>query len=207
MRGHSKIAKPRDAEKRLMKLGWDNPPDALLTALNTYLPDPTPPEIMTTDEARIDLLDAAHGQGMTCISCHGAHKEEPQHTAVTACLSCHADDHSQSYEDSPHYTLWQAELAGDAPTGSGVTCATCHMPQTEKKGVAVTNHNQNDTLRPNEKMLRPVCMNCHGLEFAIDALADPELIARNFSGHPSRSVDSVGWAVKRVEPSEQGANQ
>ena len=32
-------------------------------------------------------------------------------------------------------------------------------------------HNQNDGLQPNEKMIRPVCMSCHGLGFSIDALA------------------------------------
>lgn len=207
MRDHSKISKPRDVKKRLKKLGWKEPPEALIAALETYLADPQAPAVMTTDEARIDLLDDAHGQGMTCVSCHTPHKEEPQETAVSACLSCHGDDHSQSYEGSPHDALWQAELAGDAPVGSGVTCATCHMPQAEKKGVALTNHNQNDNLRPNEKMIRSVCLECHGLGFAIDALADPALIANNFSGQPSRHIESIDWALKRVEPPENGANQ
>lgn len=207
MRGHSKISKPRDPEKRLKKLGWTDPPEAMIAALETYLADPDVPATMTTDTARVDLLDDAHGRDMTCTSCHGPHREEPQQTAVTACLSCHGDEHSQAYQDSPHAALWQAELAGALPPGSGVTCATCHMPQSEKKGAAVTNHNQNDTLRPNEKMIRPVCMDCHGLSFAIDALADPALIANNFSGPASRHIDSIDWALKRVEPPEQGANQ
>lgn len=207
MRSHSKIAKPRDAKKRLKKLGWKNPPDIIVTALDAYATDPQRPVLMTTGEARIDLLDQAHGQDVTCISCHGPHNEDPQYTAVEACLTCHGDDHSQNYQDSAHAAAWNAERAGFQPAGSGVTCATCHMPQTEKKGVAVTNHNQNDTLRPNEKMIRSVCMTCHGLGFAIDALADPALIANNFSSQPNRHVDSIDWALKRVEPPEQGANQ
>lgn len=207
MRGHAKIAKQRDVQKRLKALGWKDPPEALVASLETYLTDPGMPQAMRTDEARVTLTPDAHGQDMTCISCHSPHREEPDVTAVTACLTCHGDDHSQSYEDSPHADLWHAELAGTAAPGTGVTCATCHMPQAEAKGMAVTNHNQNDTLRPNEKMIRPVCLECHGLGFGIDALADPALIANNFSGQPNRHVESIDWAISRVEPPEQGSNQ
>jgi hypothetical protein len=61
------------------------------------------------------------------------------------------------------------------------------------------NHNQNDTLRPNEKMIRPVCMACHNLEFSIDALADKALIENNFSGQPSEHIPSIDWSLKRVK--------
>ncbi len=165
---------------------------------------------MSPDEARVVLngdAGAAHGQGMTCNSCHMPHKEEPEFSAVEACLTCHSDDHSLAYESSPHAALWQAELAGDADAGTGVTCATCHLPQSEKGGMTLTNHNQNDNLRPNEKMIRSVCQSCHGLGFAIDALGDPALITSNFNGQPTRHIESLDWALKRVEPSEQGANQ
>ena len=81
------------------------------------------------------------------------------------------------------------------------------MPQSERKGVVTTNHNQNDTLRPNEKMIRPVCMECHSLEFAIDALADPNLVERNFAGTPDRHIESIDWAVSRVDQPDEGANQ
>jgi predicted CXXCH cytochrome family protein len=207
MRGHAKIAKPRDPAKRLKKLGWSDPPEALVAALETYLSDPRPPASMTTQEARVPLQEDAHGQDVTCTSCHKPHQEDRNFSAVTACLTCHADDHSTAYTDSPHHALWQAELAGEAAPGSGVTCATCHMPQREQKGQILTNHNQNDTLRPNEKMIRPVCQSCHGLGFAIDALAEPALISSNFSGQPAHHIDSIDWALKRVEPPEQGANQ
>lgn len=207
MRQHPEIAKPRDAKKTLKSLGWKDAPEALITAMNTYLNDPTPPAQMSTNDALVPVKEDAHGLDVTCSSCHSPHKEEPQHTAVTACLSCHDDQHSTSYPDSPHFALWQAEMLGDGVPGSGVTCATCHMPQTEKKGLAVTNHNQNDTLRPNEKMIRAVCLDCHGLGFAIDALADPALIANNFSGQPIAHIESIDWAIRRVEPSGQGANQ
>jgi hypothetical protein len=55
----------------------------------------------------------------------------------------------------------------------------------------ITQHNQNDTLRPTSRMLRAVCLNCHGPAFAIDALADRELARRNFTGKPSRHVESL----------------
>jgi hypothetical protein len=58
-------------------------------------------------------------------------------------------------------------------------------------------HNQSDNLRPNEKMLRPVCTQCHGLEFSIDALADVELVRHNFNGAPGIHVPSVDLAVER----------
>ncbi|MEL6265848.1 MAG: NrfA- nitrite reduction protein, partial [Pseudomonadota bacterium] len=69
------------------------------------------------------------------------------------------------------------------------------------------NHNQNDVLRPNEKMIRPVCMDCHGLGFAIDALADPDLVSSNFRGRPETRIESIEWATRRVREKAGGANQ
>ena len=143
-------------------------------------------------------LDTVHG----CNSCHGAHEFNTQKAAVEGCLSCHNDEHSLAYNDSPHNALWQKELSGEGLPGTGVTCATCHMPRTTKKvgGKMITSveHNQNHFLRPNEKMIRPICMSCHGLEFSIDALSDPELIKNNFNGKPGIHIESVDWATKRT---------
>jgi hypothetical protein len=58
----------------------------------------------------------------------------------------------------------------------------------------VVEHNQSATLSPNSKMIRPACLHCHGLGFAIDALADEGLIERNFDAHPTVTVDSVALA-------------
>ena len=68
---------------------------------------------------------------------------------------------------------------------------------TGNRDTIATNHNQNDTLRPNEKMIRPVCLDCHGLEFSLDALADAALVERNFTGTPTVHVESVEWAMRR----------
>ncbi len=56
-------------------------------------------------------------------------------------------------------------------------------------------------------MIRPTCLECHSLEFAIDALADPELVNSNFSGQPNRHIESLDWALKRVTQPTEGANQ
>jgi hypothetical protein len=70
----------------------------------------------------------------------------------------------------------------------------------EKKAgtiIVKVNHNQNDNLRPNEKMIRPVCMQCHSLDFSIDALADEKLILNNFAHPPTEHIPSIDWALKR----------
>ena len=142
--------------------------------------------------------DAAHRQ-LDCASCHGSHDFDPRAAAYSACIQCHDDDHTRAYQGSAHFTTWQRELSGVAAAGTGVSCATCHMPRLEDgdRGHLVE-HNQSATLTPNEKMLRPVCQQCHGLPFAIDALADRELIERNFTGAPAGHVPSTDWALQRA---------
>ncbi len=88
------------------------------------------------------------------------------------------------------------------PKGSGVTCATCHMPRQSvedewENEITIVNHNQNDNLRPNEKMIRSVCSSCHGLRFTIDALADETLVRKNFRGKPQTHIESIDWVLRR----------
>ncbi|GIT90469.1 NrfA- nitrite reduction protein [Jannaschia pagri] len=207
MRRHPELANPRDPERMLKRLGWSEPPEMVVSALEDYLADPAPAPLMSTSEARVDLHAEAMGRDLTCATCHAPHEQDLSFASTGACLTCHSDDHSLAYEDSAHHDLVLAEMAGDLPPGSGVTCATCHMSTSERRGVVMTNHNQNDTLRPNEKMIRPVCMSCHSLEFSIDALADADLVQRNFQGTPDRHIESIDWAVKRVDQPDQGSNQ
>ena len=207
MRRHPEIAKPRKVERQLKELGWKEPPESVIAALEDYLDDPSPAPEMSTAEARVTLKPDAHGETLTCMSCHGPHEQDLQFARVGACLGCHADEHSLSYETSPHHEISQAEIRGLSEPGTGVTCATCHMPGAVRKGAVTTNHNQNDTLFPNEKMIRPVCMECHGLGFAIDALADPALVRNNFSGQPDRHIESIDWAVNRVEQPADAGNE
>ncbi len=157
---------------------------------------------MRPEMARASMKTDAHGRELGCGTCHGAHRVDTRHAAVAACLECHDDRHTRAYRDSKHAALWQAELAGRGAPGSGVSCATCHLPREHRKdgelaGVRVQ-HNQNANLRPNEKMARGVCLQCHGLGFTLDALADAELVQRNFTGRPARHVESLDLAAARL---------
>lgn len=153
---------------------------------------------ITPAESKLAFKQESFSQQHSCNACHSAHEFNPKQASFESCVSCHADEHTQAYENSPHGMLWQKELKGELPDGSGVSCASCHMPRTEDAdGNIFVQHNQNDNLRPNEKMIRSVCMNCHSLEFSIDALADDELIKNNFSGKPGIHIESIDWATKR----------
>ncbi len=161
---------------------------------------------MRPREARLPMKEQARNIELSCGSCHGGDPKglkkvpvsDPRWTQIDACLSCHDDEHSLNYEKSKHYELFVAELDRKIAAGSGVTCATCHLPRGyDEDGNLRVNHNQNHNLRPNEKMVRTTCEHCHGLPFSIDALADPELVNGNFSGQPSAHVKSVDWALAR----------
>ena len=157
---------------------------------------------MKVEWARQPMRADAHDKQLTCISCHTAHEFNTHIASVDACLDCHADKHSLAFKDSSHYRLFEDEAAGKVAKDSGVSCATCHMPRTLHKGGKVdrvlVEHNQNLNLRPNEKMIRSVCMNCHGLGFSIDALADTQLIEHNFNGPAHQHVQSLDLAERRL---------
>jgi hypothetical protein len=159
---------------------------------------------MTPAKARLPMKTDAHGTALGCNTCHAAHKYDVAAARVEACVSCHDDPHSKAYFNSPHHDLFKRELAGELPRGAGVTCASCHMPLHEERRpdgsrARFVNHNQNDNLRPNEKMVRSVCGHCHGLQFTLDALADPALIQNNFSGPPTIRIESIDWALRRAK--------
>ena len=160
-------------------------------------------EPMSPVLARLPMHPDVGSKTLGCGTCHDDHTVDIRRAAVDACLNCHADEHSSAYVHSPHGRLWALELSGGAPPGSGVSCASCHLPR-EPRRVAgaeriVVEHNQNANLRPNEKMIRDVCLRCHSLRLSIDALADPALIRRNFAGQPARHVESIDMARSRRE--------
>lgn len=161
-------------------------------------------EPMTPGEARLPMKHSSFHSELNCVACHSSHRFDTKFAAAEACLQCHDDQHSQAYSESPHFELWQQELAGEGEPGSGVSCATCHMPRSENEdGEVYAQHNQNDNLRPNDKMLRTACGNCHGLQFSLNALADLDLVQRNFSGEASavhvESIDMAkAWADERA---------
>ncbi len=154
---------------------------------------------MTPGEAKLPMKNNVAHEELTCVSCHGAHRFDTNIAAVEGCLECHSDNHSLAYKDSPHYELWQQQVANDDYVNTGVSCATCHMPRvdydvSEWLSRVIVDHNQSANLSPNSKMIRSSCLHCHGLGFAIDALADQQLIKNNFNGHPSVHVKSIDLA-------------
>ncbi len=154
---------------------------------------------MTPAMARLPMQPHSLHRELDCSSCHGAHGYDTRYAAVHACLQCHADDHSLAYTNTAHFRLWQHELDGTAASGTGVSCATCHMPRMEnEEGRVIVQHNQNDNLRPNEKMLRSVCMNCHGVDFSMQALADPALVDTCYDGQPEDHVESMAMIRTRM---------
>ena len=161
--------------------------------------------------ARRPMHADAFSESLGCGSCHDVHDVDLGPAAVEACLSCHADEHSGAYADSPHARIRQSEVAGISPAGSGVSCATCHLPRVRLRVAGdertVVQHNQNDNLRPGEKMIRDVCLYCHSLAFSLDALADPDLIRHNFSGPPARQVESMDMALSRRNVAEEPSRQ
>ena len=168
---------------------------------------------MTPAQSRLPMKNAHSDKPLNCISCHNDHIFDREFAAEGACMGCHNDEHSQAYHESKHAALWRgekrgrAEQRGDIAEGQGVSCASCHLPRETHENldgapVVMVQHNQNANLRPNEKMIRSVCMNCHGLGFAIDALADPELIKNNFQGLPQHHIESIDMALERAKASQ-----
>ncbi|WP_160153133.1 cytochrome c3 family protein [Microbulbifer sp. ALW1] len=145
---------------------------------------------MTPVEAHVAMKESANAE-LNCTSCHQAHAINTRYAAVEACLGCHNDEHSLAYRASAHFDTWQKDASG------GVSCASCHLPRELHNGELLVNHNQNHNLRPNEKML-PVCLNCHGAEFAIAALADRQQIERNFSVPPSKGHETFKLIRERI---------
>ncbi|QFT55919.1 ammonia-forming cytochrome c nitrite reductase subunit c552 [Microbulbifer sp. THAF38] len=153
---------------------------------------------MTPNQAWIPMQSDASGE-LSCTSCHSPHDVDLQFAAVEACLSCHSDEHSLAYKESPHFDTWQAN------SDNGVSCASCHLPRETHGEQVVVNHNQNHNLRPNEKML-PVCLNCHGAEFSLAALADKKLISQNFKHKPAdkhETFDLIRDRIARISNSKK----
>jgi predicted CXXCH cytochrome family protein len=151
--------------------------------------------------AQLPMKHRVEHTELGCSSCHGAHGFDTTKAAVEACVACHDDRHSRAYAGTAHDRLWRAEVAGTAPPGSGVSCATCHLPRHTVRDhgneLVRVQHNQNDNLRPNDKFVRSVCLSCHGLGFSFDALADASLVARNFRGRPARHLTTLEMVERR----------
>ncbi|MBF0186758.1 MAG: cytochrome c3 family protein [Magnetococcales bacterium] len=151
---------------------------------------------LTPEQAVLPMKSERHGEEIDCATCHDAHGRITPEIGVDTCLTCHDDDHSRAYLASPHGRLWSQEQAGQGAPGTGVTCATCHfprVPQRKRRGVVhnLVQHNPSGTLRPWSKMVREVCLECHGLGFSMNALFDQQLAADNFNRAPGSVQKSL----------------
>lgn len=167
---------------------------------------------MTPALARLPMKGDVSHEALTCNSCHGGHRFDVKEAAVESCLDCHDDEHSQAYKQSPHYTLWQKEINGEAESGSGVSCASCHMPRvnydvSDWMSRTIVDHNQSANLSPNTKMIRSSCQHCHGLEFTLDALTDEKLIVNNFSGKPDKHIMTMDLADRENRRRQEEASK
>jgi hypothetical protein len=162
---------------------------------------------MSPADARLPMAPGAEHRELGCASCHGAHSFDTRKAAVEACLGCHADEHSLSYPGSPHEKRWREEQSGVFWAGSGVSCATCHMPRVRRvdgqEPRVVVQHDQNEWLRPVETMVRPVCETCHGVGYSLAALADPALVRNNFRAAPSTPSAAIDMVRRRPKGSNE----
>lgn len=157
-------------------------------------------EPMKPGLARLPMDPKLQEHQIGCGSCHTAHAYDARMAAAGSCPNCHTDEHTRNYDRSPHYKTWAAEASGKAPPGTGVSCATCHLPRRKDpaNGLTLVDHNQNSNLRPRDKMVRDVCVHCHSASFSIDSLADAELVRQNFAGRPLKHVSSMDMVEKRA---------
>ncbi|NER82453.1 MAG: hypothetical protein F6K42_23395 [Leptolyngbya sp. SIO1D8] len=144
--------------------------------------------------ARLPMKAAARDIPMTCGSCHDVHSVNTVQAAVDSCLTCHNDTHSLNYENSRHAQLFATDRSLPRPSGSSVSCATCHMPRHEVKAgegsVTLVNHNNTYTLLPRDRMVKEVCMNCHGVEYSYNSIFDDDLVEANFDKLPNLSLET-----------------
>jgi predicted CXXCH cytochrome family protein len=143
---------------------------------------------MSPSQARLAMKRDAPSHDMGCTSCHGAHLFDRRWAAAEACQRCHDDVHTRTYRGGAHELAWQREQRGEAAPGTGVSCATCHLPRHRSGDGFTVDHNQNANLRPTDRMVRGVCMSCHGVGFSLSALADTALVRANFPGPPAPTI-------------------
>jgi hypothetical protein len=147
---------------------------------------------LTPALARLPMHEDVGDRVLNCNTCHDVHALQTRTAAVDSCLTCHNDTHSQNYRNSPHATLFSDAGELPRPESTAVTCATCHLPrQTVGETDAVfVNHNNTYTLLPRDRMVKDVCMNCHGLEHSYNSIFDDDLVEANFAQMPTQTMET-----------------
>jgi hypothetical protein len=162
---------------------------------------------LTPAMARLPMKESAMGKQMNCNACHNVHSVNTFTAAVDSCLSCHNDVHSLNYKRSKHGSLFAAAGSLPRPTPELVTCATCHLPrqpQGESETIFV-NHNNTYNLLPRDRMVKQVCMNCHGLEYSYNSIFDEELVEANFDRPPNQELETLEL-VRKLKNKRSGSS-
>ena len=143
---------------------------------------------LTPAMAHLPMKDSSLDKQMNCNTCHNAHTVNTYEASVDSCLSCHNDNHSLNYKNSPHAEIFREIGTLPRPNSDSVTCATCHLPREAAGDEVVVNHNNTYTLKPRDRMVKEVCMNCHGVEHSYNSIFDDELVEANFARPPTEDL-------------------
>lgn len=165
---------------------------------------------LTPALARLPMQPDARDLQMTCSTCHDVHTVNTRQAAVEACLTCHRDPHSLNYQNSKHASLFAATASLPRPAPTAVSCATCHLPRManpeDDSHSSLVNHNNTYTLLPRDRMVKDVCMNCHGVEYSFNSIFDDALVEANFDAPPTQAMETFALVraleSRRVTPSE-----
>jgi hypothetical protein len=82
--------------------------------------------------------------------------------------------------------------------------------ETDEGTRVAVNHNNSFTIRPRDRMVKEVCIACHGLEFAMNSIYDDGLVENNFQGHPDRrhqTLDMIEAVVAEEKTEQTGGNR
>ncbi|MEM8829781.1 MAG: cytochrome c3 family protein [Cyanobacteria bacterium P01_G01_bin.19] len=143
---------------------------------------------LTPAMAHLPMQAEIEDKQMNCNTCHNVHTVNTYQASVDSCLTCHADNHSLNYKNSPHASIFQEIGTLPRPSRDSVTCATCHLPREASEDNVLVNHNNTYTLKPRDRMVKEVCMNCHGVEHSYDSIFDDELVEANFARPPNQKL-------------------
>lgn len=147
---------------------------------------------LTPAIANIPMHAEAQDKVMNCNTCHDVHSVNTYTAAVDSCLTCHDDAHSRNYEKSQHANLFVSAGELPRPDAESVTCATCHLPRQTlgETDTIFVNHNNTYNLLPRDRMVKDVCMNCHGLEHSYNSIFDDEMVEANFDHPPTQKLET-----------------
>lgn len=145
---------------------------------------------LTPAMAHLPMKDTALDKQMNCNTCHNVHSVNTYQASVDSCLTCHNDKHSLNYQKSPHGQIFAGLGSLPRPNTESVTCATCHLPREIHGATTLVNHNNTYTLKPRDRMVKEVCMNCHGLEHSYNSIFDDDLVESNFARPPNLKLET-----------------